>query len=79
MRIFSDFHRIKSAARHRDRRQRLGRGVRRIASTSLHEATCDEQWIHVDQERVQERSCQVAPPSRTGCCRWHLRRCSFDR
>ena len=33
------------------------------------EATCDEQWIHVDQERA-ERKCPAARPSRMACCRF---------
>ena len=32
------------------------------------QATCDEHWIHVDQD-VQRRRCRVARPSHMACCR----------
>ena len=38
------------------------------------EATCDEQWIHVDQERAKKEL-----PGGTDCCRLRSLRSSFGR
>ena len=77
MRIFSDFNEIKSALG-----TEIGASdwieVSQERINQFAEATCDEQWIRVDQER-RRRNCQVAPPSPTDCCLSRSHRSSFGR
>ena len=53
MRIFSDFYEIKSAVG-----TEIGASdwieVSQERINQFAEATCDEQWIHVDQERAKK-------------------------
>ena len=68
MRIFNGFDEIKSAVG-----TEVGVSdwieVTQDRISRFADATCDEQWIHVDQERAK-RGCQAAPPSHMACSRW---------
>lgn len=77
MRIFSNFDEIKSAVG-----TEIGVSdwieVTQDRINQFAEATCDEQWIHVDQSAPGGKR-QAAPPSRTACCPCRSRLFSFVR
>jgi acyl dehydratase len=77
MRIFSDFSEFKAAVG-----TEIGASewieITQDRINRFAEATCDEQWLHVDQDRAR-KELRVAGPSRTVSYRSALRRCLFAR
>ena len=75
MRIFSDFSEFKAAVG-----TEIGTSewveITQDRINRFAEATCDEQWIHIDQDRAKNEL-RAARPSLTDFYRSALRRCSF--